>query len=293
MMTFQALLQVFASGFLMGMIYALVSVSLSLIFGLMNIVNFAHGAFLMVSMYITFFLVSFLRVDPLLSAPLVVLVMFFGGVLTYRLFIKRAMREGHNRGMVQVFMTFGLTIFLQGAAQFLFTPDYRTISDSWVGGHTLQIFGIFLSLPQVVGSLISFLSFLSLYFLMSQTDFGKALEATREDAEAVALVGIHKDKIFMMGWGIGLALLGLAGSVLSTFYYIHPDVGTSFALIAYVTVALGGFGSVFGSLIAGIVVGMTEAFSALILSPSLKLLGVYSLYLIVVLVRPRGLFGNL
>ncbi len=129
--------------------------------------------------------------------------------------------------------------------------------------------------------------------VINRTDFGKALEATREDAGAVALVGIDKKRIFALGWGLGGALVGLAGAVLAIFFYIYPDVGASFALIAYVTVALGGFGSVFGAFAAGILVGVVEAGTAFILPASLKHLGVYALYLLVVVLRPRGLFGSL
>ena len=128
---------------------------------------------------------------------------------------------------------------------------------------------------------------------MSRTDFGRALEATREDQGAVALVGIDRNRVFALGWGLGAALVGLAGTVLAVFYYIHPGVGGTFALIAYVTVALGGFGSVFGALVAGIVVGLVEAATTLVLPPSLKSVGVYALYLIVVFFRPQGLFGRL
>jgi branched-chain amino acid transport system permease protein len=128
---------------------------------------------------------------------------------------------------------------------------------------------------------------------MKKTDFGKALEATREDAGAVGLVGIDRNRIFALGWGLGAALVGLAGSVLAIFYYIHPDVGGTFALIAYVTVALGGFGSVFGALAAGVLVGLVEAVSATALPPSMKAVGIYAVYLLVVFLRPRGLFGHL
>lgn len=137
------------------------------------------------------------------------------------------------------------------------------------------------------------LVFGGLYLLMSRTDFGRALEATREDQGAVALVGIDRNRVFALGWGLGAALVGLAGAVLSIFYYIHPQVGGTFALIAYVTVALGGFGSVFGALVAGIIVGLIEALTTIILPPSVKSVGVYALYLGVVFVRPSGLFGRL
>ena len=141
-------------------------------------------------------------------------------------------------------------------------------------------------------ALVSVAAFGGLYVLIRRTDFGRALEATREDPGAVALVGIDKNKVFALGWGLGAALVGLAGAIMAMFFYIYPDVGASFALIAYVTVALGGFGSVFGAFAGGIVIGLVEATTVLILPPSLKSVGIYAVYLLVVFIRPRGLFGT-
>jgi branched-chain amino acid transport system permease protein len=292
-MSTEALIQVIASGLLMGLVYALIAVGLSLIFGLMDVVNFAHGEFLMVAMYATFGLWLATAIDPILLAPAVTALLFVLGALAYLGIVRYAMRAKANIGMVQIFATFGLAILVQGLAQYFFTPDYRSITSSWLGGQTLQIAGIYLPWPQIYGGVISVLVFGGLYLLMSRTDFGRALEATREDQGAVALVGIDRNRIFALGWGLGAALVGLAGAVLSIFYYIHPQVGGTFALIAYVTVALGGFGSVFGALVAGIIVGLVEALTTVILPPSMKSVGVYALYLGVVFVRPSGLFGRL
>ncbi|MET3353314.1 branched-chain amino acid ABC transporter permease [Xanthobacter autotrophicus] len=291
-MTAQALIQVLASGLLMGLIYALIAVGLSLIFGLMDVVNFAHGEFLMIAMYATFGLVLWTTLDPIVVAPFVVGLMFCAGAFVYVAVVRYAMRTKANAGMVQIFSTFGLAILIQGGAQYFFTPDYRSIKTSWLGGHTLDLFGIFLPWPQIYGGLISIAAFAALS-LISRTDFGKALEATREDQGAVALVGIDRNKVFAIGWGLGAALVGLAGTVLAIFYYIHPQVGATFGTIAYVTVALGGFGSVFGALVAGIIVGLVEAITALILPPTMKAVGIFALYLAVVFFRPSGLFGKL
>lgn len=292
-MTFQAILQVLASGLLMGLIYGLIAVGLSLIFGLMDVVNFAHGEFLMTAMYAMFGLVLFTLIDPVLLIPIVAALLFIVGAAAYLSVVRYAMRAKVNQGMVQIFATFGLATFMQGAAQYFFTPDYRSIQNSWLGGKTLDLAGVFLPWPQIFGGLVSLAAFGGLHLLMSRTDFGKALEATREDQGAVALVGIDRNRVFTLGWGLGAGMVGLAGAVLAIFYYIHPQVGATFGLIAYVTVALGGFGSVFGALAAGVIVGLVEAATALILPPSLKSIGVYGLYLAVVFFRPSGLFGKL
>jgi branched-chain amino acid transport system permease protein len=292
-MSAETIVQVLVSGLLMGLIYALIAVGLSLIFGLMDVVNFAHGEMLMVAMYASLGLVAVTMLDPIILAPIVAAGLFVLGALAYLGVVRLALRAEANRGMVQIFATFGLAIVMRGVAQLLFTPDYRNVPNVWLGGKTVSLAGIYLPVPQLAGAAVSVAVFAGLWLLITRTDFGKALEATREDSGAVALVGIDRNRVFTLGWGLGAALVGLAGAILSLFYYIHPNVGATFALIAYVTVALGGFGSVFGALAAGLLVGLVEASTALLLPPSLKSIGIYAMYLVVVFIRPRGLFGSL
>jgi branched-chain amino acid transport system permease protein len=292
-MTASALPQILATGLLMGLIYALIAAGLSLIFGLMDVVNFAHGEFLMLAMYATFGFAVFAHLDPVLSLPLVAGVMFIVGASVYAGVVRHAMRSKVNTGMVQIFSTFGLATLIQGGAQFFFTPDFRNVDHTWLSTKTLDLGGIFLPWSQIFGGLISLVAFGGLYLMMTRTDFGRALEATREDKGAVALVGIDSNRVFALGWGLGAGRVGVAGAVLATSYAIHPQVGAGFATIAYITVALGGFGSVFGALVAGIVVGLVEALTANILPPAMKSMGIYALYLVVVFLRPQGLFGKL
>jgi branched-chain amino acid transport system permease protein len=290
-MSIDTILQVAASGLLMGLIYALVAAGLSLIFGLMDVVNFAHGELLMLAMYAAFFLNAWSGLDPIILLPLVAAIMFAAGIAIYRGLIDRALSVTFNRGMVQIFVTFGLAIFIRGAAQFAFGGDFRSVQTSWFANRTLNLHGVYLPEPQLAASLVCLAAFAAL-LLISRTEFGRALEATREDRDAVALVGIDRDRIFALGWGLGLAAVGIAGTMLATFYYVSPNVGANFALIAYVTVALGGFGSLPGALVAGIIIGETEAVTAQLLEPSLKQVGMFAIYLLVLMVRPRGLFGK-
>jgi branched-chain amino acid transport system permease protein len=290
-MSIDTILQVAASGLLMGLIYALVAAGLSLIFGLIDVVNFAHGELLMLAMYAAFFLNAWSGLDPIILLPLVAAIMFAAGVAIYRGLIDRALSVTFNRGMVQIFVTFGLAIFIRGAAQFAFGGDFRSVQTSWFANRTLNLHGVYLPEPQLAASLVCLAAFAAL-LLISRTEFGRALEATREDRDAVALVGIDRDRIFALGWGLGLAAVGIAGTMLATFYYVSPNVGANFALIAYVTVALGGFGSLPGALVAGIIIGETEAVTAQLLEPSLKQVGMFAIYLLVLMVRPRGLFGK-
>ncbi len=284
--------QVAIGGLLMGLIYALVAAGLSLIFGLMDIVNFAHGELMMLAMFAAFVIWQYAGLDPLMMLPIVAILLFGLGVLIYRGLIARALSVNFNRGMVQIFVTFGLAIFIRGAAQFVFGGEFKSINTGWLAGRTAEIAGVYLPLPQVAASFVCLAAFAGL-LLISRTEFGRALEATREDRDAVALIGIDRDHIFALGWGLGAATVGVAGVMLAGFYYVAPNVGANFALIAYVTVALGGFGSLLGALVAGVLIGEVEAITAAVLEPSLKQVGVFGIYMIVLMVRPRGLFGKL
>ncbi len=291
-MALDAILQVLISGLLMGLIYALVAAGLSLIFGLMDVVNFAHGELMMVAMYAVFTLWQMSGLDPFILLPIVAALLFGLGMAIYRLLIARALSVRFNRGMVQIFVTFGLAIFIRGFMQFWYGGEFRSITGTWLSDRTLNVHGVYLPLPQVAAALVCLLAFAGL-LAISRTEFGRALEATREDREAVALIGIDRDKIFALGWGLGAATVGVAGVMLAGFYYVSPNVGANFALIAYVTVALGGFGSMFGALAAGLLIGEVEAITAQLLEPSLKQVGMFAIYLAVLMFRPRGLFGKI
>jgi branched-chain amino acid transport system permease protein len=256
------------------------------------VVNFAHGELLMLAMYGTFVIHQNLHLDPLVQLPLIAAVMFGVGVAIYRVLIARALDVQFNTGMVQIFVTFGLSIFLVGAAQLTFGSDFRSISNGFLSDQTFMLGPVILPMSQVLAGLVCLLAF-GVLALISRTEFGRALEATREDRDAVALIGIDRNRVFSIGWGIGAAAVGIAGVMLATFYYISPTVGDNFALIAYVTVALGGFGSLLGALIAGLLVGVVEALTALVIDPSLKQIGIFAIYVLVLMFRPRGLLGRL
>lgn len=290
-MTASLIVQVALGGLLMGLVYALVAAGLSLIFGLMDVVNFAHGQLLMLAMYAVYEIREASGLDPLIQLPLVAALLFGVGVVIYRGLIARALGVQFNTGMVQIFVTFGLSVFLVGAAQLAFGSNFQSINGALLSGRTASIGGIVLPLSQIAAGLVCLLAFAAL-MLISRTEFGRALQATREDRDAVALIGIDRDRIFSLGWGIGAAAVGIAGVMLAMFYYISPTVGDNFALIAYVTVALGGFGSLLGALIAGLLIGLVEALTALVIDPSLKQVGIFAIYVLVLMIRPRGLFGR-
>jgi branched-chain amino acid transport system permease protein len=283
----QMLIQTLVSGLLMGFIFSLIAVGLNLIFGVMDIVNFAHGDFLMLSMYTAFWLYTLWGVDPLFSLPVCIVFLFVIGWATYQLIIKRVLKAPM---LAQIFSTFGLMVFLRNAALLAWTSDYRAVKETLVSGR-IGIGGVFIPIPQLVASVGAIITFSLIYWFMQRTETGMALMATAEDAEAASLMGINSDRMYALAWGLGAACVGVAGALLSTFYYIFPEVGYLFGLLAYIIVALGGFGSITGAFIAGIIIGLVEVLFGFLVAPAFKYVFVYLIYLIVVIARPQGLLG--
>ncbi|MCL4486760.1 MAG: branched-chain amino acid ABC transporter permease [Chloroflexi bacterium] len=291
----ETLMQAVVSGALMGLVYALISVGLTLIFGLMEVVNFAHGQFLMLAMFASYGMSVLLGLDPLVSLPIVAVLLGILGLITNRLIILQVIR---GPMVAQIFATFGLGIFLANGAQFLWSPDFRVVQNPWLGqlaGGLVRLpGGVYLGVPQLGAAVLAGVAFAALYLFITRTKTGLALQAVAEDKEAAALMGINSQRMYDVGWFLGLACVGVAGAALANFYYIAPQVGNTFAIIAYVVVALGGFGSVSGALLGGILVGLVEILSPVVLgiSPDLKYAVVYSVYLLIVFIRPQGLLGR-
>lgn len=287
-MSSEIFMQTLASGVLIGLIYALVAIGLTMIFGVMDIVNFSHGEFLMFGMYSSFWLFALYALDPMFTLPLTTLFLFGLGVIVYKLVISKVI----NAPMVsQLFTTFGLMLLFRGVAQFLWKPDFRTVDQSIVGG-SLQIAGFQIGLPQVAAGVGAILVTAGVYLFLTKTKAGAALEATAADKDAARLMGIDSQKMFALAWGIGAACAGIAGALLSTFFPIFPEVGANFILIAFVVVNLGGFGSIMGAFIAGILVGVIEVMGGFLLGPQYKLAIVLVLFLAVLMFRPQGLMGK-
>ena len=288
-MTFDLLAQTLVSGVLIGFVFALVAVGLTLIFGMMEIVNFAHGEFLMMAMYASFWMWSLFALDPLVSLPITTLALMLMGAVTYKLIIKRILNAPM---LAQIFATFGLMVFLRSLAQFLWTPNFRVIQHSLVSDVRLEVGSVFVGLPQLVAAMGAVLTFAFIYWLVEKTETWRAMMATAEDRDAAALMGIDSERMFTMAWAIGSGCVGVAGALLSTYYYIQPEVGAVFGITTFVVVALGGFGSIPGAFVAGILVGLIQVFAGLIIGQSLKFAVVLAIYLLVVLMRPQGLLGK-
>jgi branched-chain amino acid transport system permease protein len=281
------LVQQIVNGLLIGFIYSLIAIGLTLIWGIMNIVNFAHGDFLMLGMFTSFWLYTLYGVDPLFSIPVCTALLFILGLLIYRFIVSKVMK---GPMLAQLVVTFGISIFLANLAVFLWTPDFRLIEKPLLHG-TWDIGDIKLSVPKFVSTIGSVIVSLFVFLFLKRTKTGKAILATEMDREAALLMGINTERINSISFALGSALVGIAGAFLSTYYYIYPQVGGTFGLIAFCVVALGGFGSIEGAFIAGIIVGLAQTLGGFFIDPAYKYAIVFLIYLITVWIRPQGLLG--
>lgn len=284
----QIILQVIFSGIFAGLIYGLISIGLSLIWGIMDMVNFSHADFMMISMYLTYLAFSELGLDPLFSLPFILIFMFAVGMVVYRSIIRRLIG---SEMVYQILLTFGIVVFLQSLAQFIWTANYKLIRDPIISG-SISLGGISLQKGQVFAGIACLFTAGIIWWFINNTKLGWALQATAQNKGAAPLIGINVDKMFALAWGIGLASVGVAGVLLANFYYIYPQIGATFQLLALVAVALGGFGSIPGAILAGLTIGIVEALSGYLIDPAYKYVVVFFLYILVVLVRPQGLFGT-
>ena len=286
------LTQAIVNGLQMGFLYALVAVGLTIIWGLMEMINFAHGEFLMLGMFGAWWLSVAAGLDPLLSIVPLGLAMYGFGTLVYRLLMRRV--QGGDP-FTQIFATIGLLFLLQNAVVAGFTSDYRFVGDSALtrlSGTKLQLLGITFGVPLLAAAGLALLLFLGLYLLIERTEFGLALQATSEDRDAARLVGIKPQRMFAVAWGLGAALVAIAGAILVNFFATYPQVGLQFTVLAYAIVALGGFGSILGTLLAALVVGVIQSVTVVYLPPAFKDAFVFASYLLIGLFRPQGLFGR-
>jgi branched-chain amino acid transport system permease protein len=280
-------LQQIADGLLIGLMYSLVAIGLTLIWGVMNIVNFAHGDFLMLGMFTSFWLFTLFGIDPIFSIPISFICMFVLGTLIYRFIVSKVMK---GPMLAQLVVTFGVSIFISNLAVYFWTPDFRLLPATILQG-MWHIGGVNLSVPKVAASFGSVIASVSMFLFLKRTKTGKAILATEMDRDAALLMGINTDRINSLSFGIGSALVGVAGAFLATYYYIYPQVGGLFGTIAFCVVALGGFGSIEGAFIAGILVGLAQTLGGFFFDPSYKYAIVFSIYLITIWIRPQGLRG--
>lgn len=287
-MEFTVLAQAIVNGLLMGGLYALISIGLTLIFGVMRIINFAHGDLMMLAMYITYWMFTLYGIDPFISLLMTIPTLFVIGMVIQKLLINRVLEAPPAS---QLFLTLGVMLIAQNVALLIWKADYRAIRTYYTGS-VVNLSGVFVSIPRAVSFSISIILTCILYVFLTRTKSGRAMRATAQNREVASLMGVNISRIYTLAFGIGTACVGAAGTLLSTFYYISPTVGTVFTLTAFLVVVLGGMGSFTGSFFGGLIVGLVESLGAVYIATQYRELITFVLFIFILIFKPSGFLGK-
>ena len=285
------LLSALLNGLTTGAVYALIALGLTLIYGVLHIINFAHGASLMMALYGVYALKERWGIDPYVALPLMVPAMFVLGYAMQRMVINRA---SHGKDENILLVTLGLSIVMENFALLFFKSDTRTIETAYtlttvaIGPEAAQVM---VSLPKLVAFAGALVVSALLILILQRTDLGRAIRAVAKEKQGARLMGIDVEHVYAMCFGLGLACLGAAACFLLPAYYVNPQVGNGFVLVAFTVVVLGGMGSFAGALLGGLLIGVVESFGGLFLGESLGQVGIFVIFIGVLLLRPEGLFG--
>jgi len=285
------LLSALLNGLTTGAVYALIALGLTLIYGVLHIINFAHGASLMMALYGVYALKERWGIDPYVALPLMVPAMFVLGYAMQRIVINRA---SHGKDENILLVTLGLSIVMENMALLFFKSDTRTIDTAYtlttvaIGPESAQVM---VSLPKLVAFAGALVVSALLIVILQRTDLGRAIRAVAKENQGARLMGIDVEHVYAMCFGLGLACLGAAACFLLPAYYVNPQVGNGFVLVAFTVVVLGGMGSFAGALLGGLLIGVVESFGGLFLGESLGQVGIFVIFIGVLLLRPEGLFG--
>ena len=279
--------QSLVNGILTGTLYAMIGVGLTVIFGVMRIINLAHGDMVMLGMFGAYWSYTLWNIDPFVSALLWVPLLFLAGMLAYRFLLKAIIPGGELNTLLY---TAGLSLLIANLALFAWTGDYRTLNLAYAEV-PLRPYGIAVPVPLAIAFGLAVLITVALYFFLARTDTGRAVRATSQNAEAAALMGINVENISMITFGLGAALAAAAGVLLVPSLYLYPTVGEILIVKCFVIVVLGGLGSVPGAIAGGILLGVVESYGAVYVSVAYKDTIGFIIFLLVLLFRPQGLFG--
>ena len=285
------LLSALLNGLTTGAVYALIALGLTLIYGVLHIINFAHGASLMMALYGVYALKERWGIDPYVALPIMVPAMFVLGYAMQRIVINRA---SHGKDENILLVTLGLSIVMENMALLFFKSDTRTIETAYtlttvaMGPESAQVM---VSLPKLVAFAGALVVSALLIVILQRTDLGRAIRAVAKEKQGARLMGIDVEHVYAMCFGLGLACLGAAACFLLPAYYVNPQVGNGFVLVAFTVVVLGGMGSFAGALLGGLLIGVVESFGGLFLGESLGQVGIFVIFIGVLLLRPEGLFG--
>ena len=287
-----ALLQSALNGTMMGAMYGLTALGLTLIFGVMKVVNFAHGSLLMVGMFAAYWLLKLTGMHPFLALVIIPPLLFCFGYLMQDLVIKPVFKaeKGVREPLTVIIVTTGVWYVLDNLALMLFGAEYRTVRTA-ISGTSFSLGEVIVSIPKFVGLVVTILSAVGLWLFMQKTRTGKALRATSLDREAANLMGIDQFKIYNIAFGLGTAIAGIAGCVLIPFYYVYPSVGVVFDIRAFIIVVLGGLGSIPGAILGGVVIGLIESVFAQFMASTWTEAIIYGIFLLILFFKPSGFFG--
>lgn len=283
----QIVLEAVLNGLLTGAVYALVALGLTLVYGVLHIINFAHGAMLTLAMFAVLMVHLGLGLDPYLAIPVLAPLFFLVGYLLQRLVIGPASRNDDGSILL---VTLGLSIVLENGLLAIFRSDTRALTLDY-SFSVLDTGVALLSLPRVIGFGVAVLVAGGLWAILALTDTGKAIRAVAKEKLGAALVGIDVNHVYAVTFGLGAATLAIAACLLMPSFYVNPRVGNAFVLVAFTVVVLGGMGSIPGALLGGLIIGVVESLCGLYLGESLGQIGIFLIFILVLLIRPTGLFG--
>lgn len=280
--------QVIVNGIMTGMVYALVAVGLTLVWGVMDVINFAHGELLMWGAYAAFGLWTLFAIDPLFALPICAGLIFVLGVLVYTGVVKRVINAP---GLTALLATFGVSMILKNTAQFFFTANYKNVVNTILNSTTFSIGPLSIRQDYLGAAVTALLITFAVMLFINKTKLGVAIKATSMSKETARLMGINTNRIYAITFGLSGACAGAAAALLVSFTPISPISFALYSILAFVIVALGGFGNITGALLAALVVGVAEAVGGYLLGTTFKYAVVFAIYLIVLQIRPKGLFG--
>lgn len=277
--------QTLVYGVLVGALYGLAAVGLSLVFGVTDFLNVAHGEFLMLGGYASFWLFNLLGVDPFASIPLSIIFLLLIGFILYRvLFVRMVKLPTEDKIRNTLLVGFGLGLILQNVAQRLWTADIRSITPDYVGA-VFEVAGVRFPIVRVAGLVISFVALIGLQLFLRRTYTGKAIRATVEDWEAATMMGINVYRVYLLSFVMGAALAGVAGTLVGVGYSLEPAMGMHWTLTALIVMVLGGFGSITGTFVGGIVLGVTESVASIIIGSNYRQVVGLVIFMLVLIVR--------
>jgi len=281
------IVQMVILGILLGGLYALMGIGLTLILGVSRIVNFAHGEFVMLAMYITFWLWTLAHIDPLISVLICFAILFFFGMGAQYTTVRPTLG---GSPVMHIFTTGALAVAMRNLALFFWKADFRSVTTSY-SSESLNCWGVMVAGPKLIALILILLISVGLFIFFKTTYLGKAIRATTQDRTAARLMGINTDRTTTIAFGIGSAFAGIAGAILMLVYYAFPEIGIHLIMVAFIVVVLGGLGNIFGALIAGFIVGISEVVSGIFLPTVLKETVYFFIFILVLLLKPSGLFG--